>query len=333
MLHVDLLVVGAGPAGIAVASEARAAGIAADRVAIVEKGMAHSTSIRSLYPHAKPVTANYKGIEARCEGLLCIADTTKDGTLSYLDEAIDRWGLRVHYGEQVHDVKRAGDGGFEVATNRNDYTARVVVIAIGVFGRPNKPSYKIPRSLRNTVSFDVTSTQLEGKDVLVVGGGDSASEYCQHLLAQRNEVTLSYRQAELSRMHPGNRKAILKRAAAGKLSLWLESDVEQVRDLDGRPEAVFSRGPLAHRAFDHIVYALGGTTPVAFLHSVGIELADDLPVFRRGYETNVPGLYLAGDLVAGKNGGSIVAAFNASRRVMEQVCTDHLGCSLAPTGT
>ena len=70
----DLVIVGAGPAGIALAAEARAAGVSPERILVLEKAHEHSWIIRKYYPVSKPVLATYKGIEAKCEGVLCIPD-------------------------------------------------------------------------------------------------------------------------------------------------------------------------------------------------------------------------------------------------------------------
>jgi hypothetical protein len=67
----DLIIIGAGPGGIALAAEARAAGIDPSRTMILEKGTTHNWAIRQLYPEQKLTTANYKGFQVRCEGLLC----------------------------------------------------------------------------------------------------------------------------------------------------------------------------------------------------------------------------------------------------------------------
>src|SRR5437763_1314259 len=82
----DLLIIGAGPAGMALAAEARTAGFEADRVLLLEKGMTHSWAIRQFYPEQKLTTANYKGFAAQCEGLLCITDMTKSETLAFFDQ-------------------------------------------------------------------------------------------------------------------------------------------------------------------------------------------------------------------------------------------------------
>ncbi len=334
MLDFDLLVVGAGPAGIAVAGEARCAGVPADRLAIIEKSDVHSAVIRSLYPDSKPVLANYKGIEAECEGLFCLLDCTKDECLEYLDERIAEHDIDVRYGEQVYGITplEQGCSGLVVETSSGKYTTRVVVIAVGIFGRPKKPDYKLPRSLKDRVHFEVTTTDIENEDVLVVGGGDSASEYCQHLITKRNRVTLSYRRTEFARMLDANRIAIERAEQKGTIDIWRGSSIVKVEDDTGRPGVVFDSGPVTSQRFDRIVYALGGSTPEGFLSSIGVHLEDGQPIYRYGLETNVRGVYLTGDLAAGKKGGSIVQAFNTSRRVMRQICDNHLGCTIAEVG-
>ena len=71
----DLIIIGAGPGGIALAAEAFASGIDPSQIVILEKGPTHNSAIRQLYPEKKLTTANYKGFAARCEGLLCVGET------------------------------------------------------------------------------------------------------------------------------------------------------------------------------------------------------------------------------------------------------------------
>ena len=113
----DVVIIGAGPAGIALAAEARAAGVAAGRILILEKAPEHSWIIRKYYPASKPVLANYKGIEAKCEGVLCIPDLTREETLTFLDRAIRESGARVRYGEEVYRIGREPDGRLRIESS------------------------------------------------------------------------------------------------------------------------------------------------------------------------------------------------------------------------
>lgn len=324
----DLVIVGAGPAGISTAVEAREAGIPPQRILVLEKGPAHSYAIRKYYPDDKRVDAVYKGIPAISEGKITLADGTKQQTLDFLDETIRRWELNVRYDEGVDYIKKDSEL-FELTTPKGQYTAKVVVIAIGILGKPNVPAYKIPKAeLRGRVHFDVTSEKLDGERALVVGGGDSAADYVHYLVARGFKVDLSYRGTELFRMNQINVADIHGMAQAGRLELLMPTNIERLEAAEGKPRAVFKEAPA--RVYDHVVYALGGTTPAGFLQATGIELRGGEPILREGGETSVPGLFLAGDLTAGKKGGSIISAFNSGVAAMRIICRDYLYCPIPP---
>ena len=329
-MEYDLVIVGAGPAGISTAVEAREAGIPADRILVLEKGPIHSYAIRKYYPDGKRVDAVYKGIPAVSEGKITLVDGSKQQTLDFLEETILRWGLNVHHEEGVDYIKKQDDL-FEITTPKGSLTAKVVVIAIGILGKPNVPDYKIPKGeLRGRVHFDVTSDKLEGERALVVGGGDSAADYVHYLVARGFKVDLSYRKTEFARMNSINVDDINGMAKAGRVELLMFSDVERLEAVEGKPQVVFKQAQPAPRIYDHVVYALGGTTPAGFLQATGIELMGGEPLLREGGETSVPGLFLAGDLTAGKKGGSIISAFNSGVAAMRVICRDYLNCQIPP---
>jgi len=326
----DLAIVGAGPAGIALAAEARSAGVPAGRILILEKAPEHSWIIRKYYPVSKPVLANYKGIEAKCEGVLCIPDLTREETLTYLDRAIRESGARVSYREEVYGIRREGDGRLRVLSNRGVYLARVVVIAVGILGRPNKPSYPIPREAKSRVLFDVTSERIRRRDALVVGGGDTATEYCQFLVQEGNRVTLSYRGNALTRPNPINRDSVLALERQGKLRILLSSNITRLEAAGEKVRIHWKESERDPRDADRVIYALGGTTPQNFLKSIGIAFDGPEPRLTESFGTSVPGLFLAGDLTAGRRGGSIILAFNTAAAAMRRICEDHGICAIAP---
>lgn len=324
MLH-ELLIIGAGPAGISLAVEAIKAGVKSSDIVLLEKAKQHSYSIRKFYPESKPVTANYKGIEAQCDGELCLVDTTKEGAISLLDQAIDEHGIRVQYEETVSLMKHTEQGYFHVETEKDTYLSKACVIAIGIMGKPNKPSYPVPSDLSQNINYDITSKKITNSNVLVVGGGDSASEYAQFLVQQNNKVSFSYRREKISRMNEINEKTLKQLSDRGKVNLLLGTDIESVEKDNKQVKVNFkNRDPLS---FDQIVYALGGSTPENFLKEIGIEFDGKWPRLVDGYETSIPGLYLVGDLSAGKRGGSIISAFNSSYHAMGKICRDYLDCA------
>jgi thioredoxin reductase (NADPH) len=327
----DLLIVGAGPAGIALGAEAVAAGILPEKVLILEKGEVHSWAIRKYYPESKVVTANYKGFAAVCTGVLCIPDLSKGETLSYLDRAISDNRLNVRYNEGV-DAIRPREGFFLVETSKATYRSKTCAIAIGILGRPQKPHWPIPSALKGRITFDITSVPLKNLDVLVIGGGDSASEYVQYLVQEGCRVVLSYRGASFHRMNSINRESLESLEMQGKVLVLRESNVAKVEVDGGRPRVMFREDSTPPTTFDHVVLALGGTTPENFLKTIGIDFDGATPVLKEGYETSIPGLFLVGDLTSGRTGGSIITAFNSANEAMRALCEGHLECPLPPRG-
>ena len=328
----DLVIVGAGPAGIALGAEAVAAGILPARLLILERGEAHSFSIRKFYPDAKLVTANYKGLAAVCTGVLCLTDASKGETLTYLDRAIESNGLEVHYNEAVGAI-RPRDGFFLVETPAGTYRSKTCAIAIGILGRPRKPDWPMPSALKDRITFDVTSKSLRDLAVLVVGGGDSASEYAQFLVQENCRVVLSYRGGSFPRMNDINRDSLEALERQGRVLVLRGTNVARVENDGGRARVHFAEdvdGKPGPETFDHVVLALGGTTPENFLKTIGIDFDGAVPVLREGYETSIPGLFLVGDLTAGKTGGSIISAFNSANAAMRALCEGHLDCPIPP---
>jgi thioredoxin reductase (NADPH) len=302
-------------------AEARAIGVSADSILILEKGKAHSWAIRKFYPAGKPVLANYKGIEAICTGVMCISDMSKEETLTYLDRTIEQYRLLVHYNEAVHAIRPNTDGTFIVDTPKGSYETKRCVIAIGILEKPSKPDYAIPGTLKKRVHFDITSIEMKSEDCLVVGGGDTAAEYCQYLAQQGNRVTLSYRRTEFSRLNRVNHESLMALETRGQVKILRGSNISKLEEREGRPHINFLETEPPAQTFDHVVYALGGTTPTNFLKAIGIGFEGDQPVLEQGYETSIPGLYLIGDLSAGKKGGSINLAFNMAADAMRHICS------------
>jgi len=257
---------------------------------------------------------------------MCLTDMTKEETLTYIDRVIEQSELRVHYKEAVTGIRPLEGGGFIVETNNSSYKTERCIIAIGILDKPNKPEYRIPPALNKRTHYDITTVALKDEDCLVVGGGDTAAEYCQFLVQQGNRVTLSYRRKEFVRLNTVNLESLMALEARGQVRIQRESNIASLEDDGGRPRAVFQEAEHEAQTFDRIIYALGGTTPLNFLKAVGIKFEGEVPVLTEGYETSLPGLYLIGDLSAGKKGGSINLAFNMAADAMRHICT----CPLPP---
>ncbi|RRS31209.1 MAG: pyridine nucleotide-disulfide oxidoreductase [Epsilonproteobacteria bacterium (ex Lamellibrachia satsuma)] len=307
----DLIIIGGGPGGIGSAVEAKVLGL--EKVLMVEKTDNHSHTIRKFYKDQKRVDKDWQGQEVELEGNVEFVDGTKESTLDYFDKLLDDEVIDARFNCAVEKVEKEGDV-FLVNSGCGVDKAKNIIVSIGRMGKPNKPSYKIPASLKTQVNFNLDKCS-NGEKILVVGGGDSAVEYaCE--LSETNDVTLNYRRNELTRPNPTNQEMIAKYSEDEAVRLKLGVDIESLENEHGQIEVNFSDGA---ELFDRIIYAIGGTTPKDFLKSCGITLDDTgEPIFDENYESEVPGLYIAGD-IAFKSGGSIAIALNHGYRIVTHI--------------
>ena len=314
----EVIVIGAGPAGVSLAAELIQGGLKREDVLLLEKAEQKSWVMRELYPDQKLVTANYKGMDPVCHGLMRFTDMNKNEALDVLKDTVDKYSVQVNYETFVTKVTKE-DELFLVQTTRGEYKSRHCAIGIGVFGKPNKPNYKIPSVVRKLTQFDITSNKITNSNVLVVGGGDSASEYAQFLELADNKVSISSREIDFSYMNEQNRAITHKMISEKKLSSYSGTDIVELSSNDEKVDVLFKDDSFPPKTFDRIVYAIGGTTPLNFLTVTGMEINNKKPVINSEFETTVKDLYLLGDLANGMKGGSIVLAFNTAHTVAQKI--------------
>ena len=308
----DIAIIGAGPAGIGTAIESYIFGI--KNILLIEKAENHSATIRTFYKDNKRVDKDWMGQKVECEGRIIFMDGTKETTLDLFDKLLDKHKIETKFNTEVEKVEKEGNTFTITTTNNHTFKAKNVVIAIGKMGKPNKPSYKIPPSIRQFVNFNLDKCQ-KGEKVLVVGGGNSAAEYA-YFLADTNDVTLNYRREKFTRLNPENERIINEYAKNKKLKLKLGVDITGLESEHGKPKVNFTDG--SSEVYDRIIYAIGGTTPTEFLKKCGIEVVDNKVEVDENYETNTPGLFAAGD-IGTPTGGSIAIALNHGFRIAKHI--------------
>jgi thioredoxin reductase (NADPH) len=312
MEEVKIVVVGAGPAGIATAVEAKRVNI--QPVVVLEKAKHVCDTIVTLYHEGKRVDPVFRKVKVEPIGALSFDTESREEFLKRMEHVIQQEGLVIHTGQEVNKITRQGDS-FLVSTSRGmQFQAGVVVVAIGVFGKPVKPAYPIPAALKDRVFFSLPKTPITGEKVLVVGGGDTAAETAC-FLAEHNKVCLSYRRPEFFRLNEINACNIKGCSAKGVVELMMATDIEGLEPAENGVLVKFKDG--RNMEFDRVFYCLGGSTPQAFLEGCGVEFQDNRPVIGPDGETNVKGLFLVGDLVA--KTGTIMAAFNSAKTAMDGI--------------
>lgn len=308
----DLVVVGGGPGGIGAIVEAKILGLG--RVLLIEKTDNHSHTIRKFYKDKKRVDKDWQGQAVELEGHIDFVDGTKESTLDYFDYLLDDKVIDSRFNCEVLKIQKENDV-FVIFTSCGDFKAKNIIVSIGRMGKPNKPSYKIPPSIRSQVGYNLDKCS-RGERVIVIGGGDSAVEYACDL-SENNDVTLTYRRDELSRPNPTNQNMIKNYAKDKRVELKLGIDIENVVSEHGRVRINFTDG--THELYDRAVYAIGGTTPKDFLKACGVTLdKKGEPVFDENYESETKGLYIAGD-IAFASGGSIAIALNHGYRIVNHI--------------
>ncbi|MBN2964621.1 NAD(P)-binding domain-containing protein [Sulfurospirillum sp. T05] len=308
----DMIVIGGGPGGISATVEAKMRGL--QSVLLIEKGENHSQTIRKFYKDNKRVDKDYKGQVVELKGSVQFSDGSKESTLDYFDSLLDNGEIDTAFNSEVESVKKVGNS-FQVVTTKAGYEAKNVIVAIGKMGKPNKPDYPIPPSIKQLVNFNLDKCS-QGEKLLIVGGGNSAAEYALEL-SKTNTVTLNYRRPTFSRLNDINEEQLYAYDGQELLRLRLGVDIKSLENASGKVRVNFTDGNFT--VYDRVVYAIGGTTPVDFLKKCGITLdGAGHPIFDENYQTEVPGLYIGGD-IAVNSGGSIAMALNHSYHIIEHI--------------
>ncbi|WP_163532066.1 NAD(P)-binding domain-containing protein [Helicobacter suis] len=313
----DVVVVGAGPSGIAAAIECQINGI--EKVLLCEKDEQCCGMLRKYYKAHKRVDKDYRKQVVDIRGNIPFTDMDKEQTLLVFERVLEKYKTPVFYQTAVESVQKKQDV-FEVLTAKNAVLhAKHVVIAIGKMGQPNRPSYPIPVEVMHQVVYTINDCK-ENEKVLVVGGGNSAVEYAI-ALANTNTTTLNYRQSSFSRVNEENLKA-LEEAFSKNLSKKLGVEIEGLEACEGQIKVNFKDN--THALYDRVLFAIGGSTPLEFLKKCGVALgAGNLPVVSEEQESNISNLFIVGDILY-KSGASIGIGLNAGFDVA-QVLKRRLG--------
>ncbi len=308
----DIIIVGGGPGGIAAAVEAYIFGM--KNILMIEKGGNHSQTIRMYYKDSKRVDKVYNKQEIDLKGNVEFFDGTKESTLDHFETMLSNELINTLYQTEVDRVVKEDDV-FKVVTPKGDYFGKKVIVGIGRMGRPNKPSYKIPRGIRKMVNHNIYDCK-GGEKILVVGAGDSGVEYaCQ--LTTENDVTIVNRRDEFQHPNDINKEMILRYDKEERLKVLYNTDIESLEEDEKGIKVNFTNG--SHIIYDRIILAIGGTTPIDFLRKSNIDVDEGKnPKFDENYETNVKGLYIVGDIIF-KKGGSIAMAINHSFDALKHI--------------
>lgn len=296
----DVIIIGAGPAGLAAAIEAKRSGLSycvVEKGGIVESiqkfpaGMTFFSTPELLEIGGVPFTSAHMR-------------PTRAESLEYYSRVADYYSLDLRLYEKVLSVQKGIDG-FRMETSKDTYGAKNIIIATGYYDHPN--TLGIPGEDFAKVShFYNEPYPFYKQKVAVIGAKNSAAIAVLELYRHGANVTLIHRGTALSeKIKYWILPDIENRIKEGSITAYFNTVVEEIR----KDSILIRRDNTLHEIPNDFVFALTGYRPdYAFLHSLGIELDPDSMAPNHSslsFETNIKGIFVAGSVVAGKNNNQI----------------------------
>jgi thioredoxin reductase/NAD-dependent dihydropyrimidine dehydrogenase PreA subunit len=257
----DVLIIGAGPAGLAASLAAKKMGLSYQTIEQEALGGAVFQ-----YPRGKLVMT--APVDLPIIGKVHFRNTSKETLLKFWNQACHGNALKISYQERVETVEKK-DGAFHVRTSKKQYVASTVLLGIGRRGTPRKLG--VPGEEMSKVVYRlIDPEQYRGKHVVVVGGGDSALEAAASI-AELGDATvaLSYRGDAFQRAKQRNRQRVDEASKKGQLKVLLNSQVREIRAEEVLLKHADQEIKLRN---DAVIVSAGGILPNDFLKSIGIQV-------------------------------------------------------------
>jgi len=258
----DLIIIGAGPAGISASLNAKKHHL---KFLTLEQDTMGGTVY--TFPRSKIVMTS--AMDVPLHGKVKLTETSKSELLEFWTSVLDKNTIVIRQSTKVEAIVPENDH-FRVETLTGEqFTTCAVLLSIGRRGTPRKLG--IPGEIMEKVAYRLLEPEdISGKDIMVVGGGDSAIESAL-LLADQNKVTLTYRGETFSRLKPKNSAKINEAVAASKVNVMfntnpvrIEKDTILVTSGTDQKELQLKN--------DLIYIFAGGELPIQFLQKIGIQI-------------------------------------------------------------
>lgn len=257
----DVIIVGAGPAGIAAALTAQAEKM---KYLVLEQDSLGGTV--SHFPRNKIVMTS--PVKLPLVGKMQFREARKEVLLEYWTKVVADHKLKINFQVRLENIA-AHKGYFDIVGSDGNYTTQKVLLCLGRRGTPRKLG--VPGEEQGKVVYRlIDPEQFKGQHVLVVGGGDSALEAALSLVeVEGTHVSLAYRGSAFSRAKQKNRSQIEDAAESSRINVLLDSQVKQILESNVTVE---TRSSCIEMRNDAIIVCAGGILPTPFLEKIGVEI-------------------------------------------------------------
>jgi len=317
--QLDLLIIGAGPAGISAAYAAKVEGL---NYLVIERGLLAHTIYN--YPVGLPVFSTPDELEMLPGTLELARDKpTREELLAHYVRLILEQNLRINTEEEALELKHDDGESFSVRTTRSQYRAMRVLVAVGAMSRLrrlNVPGEDLPKVQHRFVE----PFPFVRKDALVIGGGNSAAEAALFLAEGGARTTLAIWPSDWENRDPkaGAIKAwvrtpLEREIKENRLQIVLFKRIEEITEREVRIETEEEARLLLPN--DAVFILIGSDADLMLLRQAGVEIVRsergcDVPVYdQETFETNVRGIYVAGHFT---NARHIKDAIAVPRRIV-----------------
>jgi putative YpdA family bacillithiol system oxidoreductase len=314
----DLIIIGAGPAGLSAAEAAAREGL---DYLVIEKGTIANT-IRQ-YPVGRAMFSTPNEVEMHPGTLKPVREKpTREEMLSHYIHFVLNLDLRINTDEKVLDVSGNIDEGFIVRTDRAEYQAARVLFAIGAMDIPRRLNVR-GEELPKVHHLFVEPYPYVRKDALVVGGGNSAAESALFLSEEGARTTMAIwredwenRDPKAGAMKHWVRTPLEAEIEAGRLKVVLYKHVDEITEADVR--LTTETGESLTLKNDVVFVLVGSDADLTLLKKLGVKTEPgkltEVPVYNpETYETSVPGIYVAGHFTHARH---IKAAIDVPRQIV-----------------
>lgn len=292
----DVVIIGAGPIGIACGLEAAKNGLS---YVILEKGCL----VNSLYNYPANMTFFSTSEKLELDEIPFISTLPKPKkaeALEYYRRIATSNHLNIHLFEKVEKIDSFQENLYEISTSTRSYTSKNVIIATGFYDIPNY--LNIPGENLPKVSHYYGDPHFYAlQKTIVVGASNSAVDAALEIYRKGGKVTMIVRKPEIGeRVKYWVKPDIINRIDEGSITAIFNAEIKEIRENE---VLIISDGKEQCLKNDFVLLLTGYRPNFEFLKEIGIKLSDDgrkIPQYNpETMETNIPGIYLAGVICGG----------------------------------